>query len=601
MIAAGLLAAALLGPGTASGQPTFTIVTDPTNPIVTDPGHGSQHYFGASWVDYDSDGDDDLFLDQNVLYRNDNNGVFVRVNGSGIGSLQVAQSFSAEGNSWADYDNDGDLDVFLAGEVSYLYVNDGTNQFTPITTGDIGGGIANRAWSPAWADVDLNGTVDLALAHPAGFMPGPAIDNSFFLSLGPPSYGFVKLPVFTGLDSYTVGTWSDYDVDGDPDYFIGSGPANGTTDEDNLYRNLWIETNLPANFERILDPPIATDLQDGQVWYWIDYDNDGDLDAYLTNWSGGTGGMRNRLYRQESDGTFSAITTGAIVTDADLSLASVWGDFDNDGDLDCYVGNDSNGQPDRFYDNQGDGTFTSLNVLTTLNRPRRGAAAADYDDDGDLDLFANGATGNKVLYRNDTANGHAFVHLTLTGTVSNRSAIGARVRAKAVIAGGPRWQLREVSTQNSFLGHNSLRVHLGLRDATTIDSLVVEWPSGIQTVQTSVPVNQFLMIVESGPTAVSETGAARGALRLANHPNPFNPRTTIRYEIPAPAVVELTIHDAGGRLVRRLLSEAFTGPGVHTITWDGTSDGGRPAASGVYHYRLEAGGAAETKRMVLVR
>jgi hypothetical protein len=555
-------------------------------------------------VDYDLDGDDDLFLDQDILYRNDGNESFVRVLNSGIGSEQVAQSFSAEGNSWADFDNDGDMDAFLAGEVSFLYENDGNNSFTAIMTGDIGGGIDNRAWSPAWADMNNDGALDIALAHPAGFMPGPPIENSLFLSLGPPDYDFLQIftgPIVTGLDSYTVGTWSDYDNDGDSDYFIGSGPA-GSQDEDNLYRNLWVETGLPANFERILDAPIATDLQDGQVWNWIDYDNDGDLDAYVTYWGGGVGGLENRLYRQESDATFTSILTGEIVTDGHVSLASVWGDFDNDGDIDCYVGNDTSFQPDRFYDNNGDGTFTSVDVLTSLLRPRRGAAAADYDNDGDLDLFANGATGNKVLYRNDTQNSNSFLNITLVGTISNKTAIGAKVRAKATIGGSPTWQMREVSAQNSFLGHNSLRVHIGFGDAAMVDSLVVEWPSGMVTHQTSLAVNQFMSIVEGGSTAVSGQSPSPGAaIGLSNYPNPFNPWTTIRYELPQSSTVRLSVHDAQGRLVRILVPGALTSAGSHTVAWDGTNTRGRSVASGVYHYRLEAGDEVETNTMLLVR
>ena len=79
-----------------------------------------------------------------------------------------------------------------------------------------------------------------------------------------------------------------------------------------------------ADFELIADAPIATDAQDGQLWNWIDYDNDGDLDAHLTNWAGGVGGLNNRLYRNDGDG-FTSTTTGAIVTDSDTSLSSVWG------------------------------------------------------------------------------------------------------------------------------------------------------------------------------------------------------------------------------------------------------------------------------------
>ena len=189
-----------------------------------------------------------------------------------------------------------------------------------------------------------------------------------------------------------MGTWSDYDNDGDMDYFIGAGPANGTTQPDFLYRNLLVETGIPNNFEPITDAPIATDLQDGQIWNWIDYDNDGDLDAYVTNY-GGPSGLANRLYRNDG-GSFTSITSGAIVTDVDISLGSVWGDYDNDGDLDCYVTNDL--QPGRYYSNNGDGTFTSLTNALTTGPAHRGATAGDYDNDGDLDIYADGPSGAPI-------------------------------------------------------------------------------------------------------------------------------------------------------------------------------------------------------------
>jgi len=144
----------------------------------------------------------------------------------------------------------------------------------------------------AWGDLDNDGDLDLAVTHPAGFVPGAPTTNHLYLNNGAPNYTFTRVttgPIVTGLSSYTVGTWSDYDNDGDIDYFVGAGPANGTTQPDFLYRNLLKETGT-ATFERITDAPIATDQQDGQVWNWIDYDNDGDLDAYVTNWGGATGG-----------------------------------------------------------------------------------------------------------------------------------------------------------------------------------------------------------------------------------------------------------------------------------------------------------------------
>ncbi|MEZ4653053.1 MAG: VCBS repeat-containing protein [Candidatus Eisenbacteria bacterium] len=291
--------AAVLVIGVGSAAPafalSFTKITDAANPIVADPG-ATAGYFGAAWADYDGDGDIDLFVDTDSFYRNDGGGQFTKIVGSGLGAGQVrSPSFSMSGWSWGDYDRDGDLDAFIAGERSFLYRNDGGDVFTQITTGDIGDGLGNRGWTCAWGDYDNDGNLDLVIVHPAGFIPpnNMPLPNQMLHGDGGPDYTFTEIfsgPIVTGLDSYTVGTWADFDDDGDLDFFIGCGPADGTLQADHLYRNLLIDSGT-ADFENITESPIATDLQDGQVWNWIDYDNDGDLDAYMTNWGGPLGGV----------------------------------------------------------------------------------------------------------------------------------------------------------------------------------------------------------------------------------------------------------------------------------------------------------------------
>ena len=470
----------------------FTKVTDGNNHIVTDTGPSG--YSGASWIDIDSDGDLDLFINNSFLYRNDGGGTFVRL----ITTLGSGQALvTGNGQTWGDFDNDGDIDVFIVGSTSKLYSNNGDNTFSTVTSGDIGN--ANRGWTGTWADYNNDGFLDLFITHPAGFV-GAAIPNHLFLNNT--DGRFTKIDTgaaVTQLKAHTVATWSDYDNDGDMDLFIGSGPANGTLAADNLFQNMLTETGV-AFFKRINTNPIATTLHDGQIWNWIDYDNDGDLDAYVTNWFGGgqNTGRGNSLFRNDG-GSFVRITTGSIVTDVAISLSSVWGDFDNDGDLDVYVANDKS-QKDKYYSNNGDGTFTSMdNLAVAESRTHRGASAGDYDNDGDLDLIAVGIGSANSLFRNDTQNGNNWINITSIGTVSNKSAIGAKERIKATISGNIVWQMREISAQNNFNGMNSLRSHFGLRDATVVDSLIVEWPLGGVSQMADLDVNQFLTVTEEFP------------------------------------------------------------------------------------------------------
>ncbi|MEZ4647562.1 MAG: FG-GAP-like repeat-containing protein [Candidatus Eisenbacteria bacterium] len=587
---------------------TFSQVTDASNPIVADGGHGGSRYYGCAWVDFDGDDDLDLFLDLDTLYENQGGGQFVRREDTGLGDGQIASpGFSMSGVSWGDYDNDGDPDAFIAGEASYLYRNDGLSGFTRITTGAIGGGTDNRGWTCAWGDYDNDGHLDLVIIHPAGFVPpgDMPLENKLFHNDGPPNYSFTEIttgPIVTGLDSYTVGTWSDHDDDGDLDFFIGSGPADGTTQPDNVYRNLLTETGT-ANFERILDAPIGTDEQDGQVWNWIDYDNDGDLDAYVTNWGGGFGGLPNRLYRQETDGSFTEITGQEITDDARVSLASIWEDFDNDGDLDCYVGNDGS-QLDGLYENNGDGTFTKITdtPITNEARARRGATAGDYDGDGDVDLLVNGPNLSRALYRNDDASGNGWLDVSVFGTLSNRSAIGAKIHLKATIGGNAVWQRREISGQNSFNGHSAQIAHFGLGDATFADSVVVEFPSGEVATQTNVAANQKIVIGEGDLSSTPPNGIApsEGARLVLLGPSPFRAATQIRLDLPNTEAAEVTVHDVQGRLVRTLLKGQVEA-GSQTLSWNGKDDLNRSVSSGVYSLRLRTPEGQSSQSLVYVR
>ncbi len=544
-----LTAAAVVALLAASAEPsaafTFTKVTDVSNPIVTDPGAGGGDYYGASWVDYDGDGDIDLFANPNDLYRNDGGGVFAQILGSGLGSENVVNpGFTMDGGSWADHDEDGDPDAFCAGVVGALYQNAG-GVFTAVETGGLGDLSANRGWSCAWADYDNDGWVDLVIAHPADFIPGAPLPNHLFHNSGAPGWSFTRVtsePITDGLAPYTVATWADYDDDGDQDLFIGSGPANGTVAPDFLFRNLLTETGQPQ-FERITDAPIATDPQDGQVWNWIDYDNDGDLD--------------------------------------------------------CFVATDGPTK-DWLYQNNGGGSFTSIitTPLTAVAFATRGATAGDYDDDGDVDLYVNAPTTRRSLYRNDEASGNKWLSLNLVGTVSNRSAIGARVRVKATVSGVPTWQRRDISAQNTFQGQNDLRAHFGLRDAATADSVEIRWPSGIVQVLSNVAANQKLTVTE--PTSADVQGALTpppNSMIRGVWPQPFSDSVELRLVLSSGATGAFSIHDANGRRVREisvLASQAV-------VRWDGRDQSGREMAAGLYLGRLAAADREETVRLLLAR
>ncbi|HSG99136.1 MAG TPA: CRTAC1 family protein, partial [candidate division Zixibacteria bacterium] len=445
----------------------FVLETSTLHPIFGETTSG--HYTGCAWVDYDGDDDLDLFVinpSANDLYRNDGAGVFTPIT---TGILVTDGAVAARGTSWADYDNDGDLDCFISGIPSRLYQNDGSGNFTKVVTGEIFTE-DNRGWSSGWVDYDNDGFLDLVISHPGGFVGGgPPTPNHLYHNDGPPNYSFTKVDtgaVTQGVAAYTHGSWYDYDEDGDMDLFMASGPASSSPRPDYIYVNQLTETGV-AGFLRLTDTKLATDSMDGQTWSIMDYDLDGDLDAFISNWGQNSGlARRNRLYRNDG-GVYTEILGEPLATDLDVSLSNVWGDFDNDGDEDCFVANDGS-YPSRYYINNGDGSFTRVDTgfIAGNNNPNSGATVGDYDDDGDLDLFVAGAgPGNRLLFYNELSSANHWLKVRPQGVYSNRSAIGAVARVKATIGGSPVWLRRQVSASNSFMGHNMLDLHFGLGDA----------------------------------------------------------------------------------------------------------------------------------------
>jgi PKD repeat protein len=460
---------------------TFRKVTDASNPIVSTP--METNYSGAAWIDYNNDGNLDLFSTKSFLFRGDGTGNFESINtaiGIEIGGL-------SNGPTWGDYDNDGDMDCYVAGNPSMLYRNDGDGVFTAYLKGDIGPDADTRGWASSWADVNNDGYIDLFVTHPAGFVGPGSTPCHFYINNTDGTFTENSNYEFSlQLAPYTTATWYDYDLDSDVDLFIGSGPA-GTPAVDRLYQNMFAETGT-ASFERINTSPIATDQQDGQVWNFIDYDNDGDMDAFVTNY----GGAIDRFYRNDN-GIYVGLNNALTIAGSHLSNA--WGDFDNDGDLDVIVTHESG----NLYFRNDNGIFTGETTSFTVTGSTRASAIGDYNNDGKLDIFFSG-TGNAAgLYQNITQAGNNWAKFDLTGTLSNRSALGAKVKLKATINSNSLWQYREVNAQNGFNSQNSLRVHFGLGDASIVDSVIVIWPSGTNDVLTNLSVNDLYSITETIP------------------------------------------------------------------------------------------------------
>jgi uncharacterized repeat protein (TIGR01451 family) len=447
--------------------------------------------WAASWADYDNDGYDDLFVttydenEPNYLYHNNTDGTFTRITSGDI-ATDEASSLAA---AWADYDNDGNIDLFVANNVgshNFLYHNNGNGTFTKITSSVV---VTEGIYchSASWADYDNDGYVDLFVAEYF-----PTKTNHLFHNNGDGTFSSVEgNPIVTDAGHSIGAAWGDYNNDGLVDLFV----PNTDGDKNFLYKNI-------GNGQFIkVDEDVLSTPSNSVGCTWGDYNNDGYLDLFITN----SGNQDNFLYKNNGDGTFTKITSGEITNDGGNSHGSTWIDFDNDGDLDLVVTNDQNG--DNFmYKNNGDGTFTKLeNVLTQAGGNSFATAIADYDQDGDYDIFiANHEDTQNFFFQNTKGQCASHISIKLIGTNSNYSAIGARISIKANINGVDTWQTRQITSQSGggSGSENSLQTIFGLANATTADSIVIDWPSGYRQVYTNVDVT-------NGPsvTYVEENGA----------------------------------------------------------------------------------------------
>lgn len=513
-------------------QGGWTKITSTLNPVVTFTSAGT--YKGAAWVDINKDGNIDLFAMPNFVFQNNGGGNFVQLNGLNINPVPTQ---TPGGCSWGDINNDGNIDFITAQNPSEIYLNNGNNTFQnwsanlPALNG-------YAAWGCVLADANNDNRLDLLYAQAYGFHGSatPTPCNLFLQDAVSFSFTQKKGYAFTdSLKPYTVPYFHDYDMDGDMDLFIATGPG-GSPGPDYCYKNMKKETGLDTLY-RMTAEPWATQLQDGQCYNAIDFDNDGDLDMCLTNYSGAA----SRFYLN-TNGTYSAASTPFSNTAPRLSNS--WGDFDNDGDLDVILAYDNS--VSKYYRNNGNGTFTIISSFAAAAQ-NSCIISCDYDNDGDLDVFVHGADNAKGLYRNDTVGGNrAWINYRLSGVVSNVSAIGAIIRLKATINGNAVWQLRTVTAQNSFQGQNDLRQHFGLGNAAKIDSLLIYWPSGIKEYYTDKAVRQFETLVEGNGMPLSVNSESENEL-FSIYPNPSDGSIVVSVLSREMQTAVLTVYNPEGK------------------------------------------------------
>ena len=466
---------------------------------------------GSAWGDYDNDGDLDIVAvgtyQPHVLYRNNGDGTFTNV----ADQAGIADPRGGWGSLFADYDNDGYPDLYITrggwsgAAENTLYHNNGDGTFTDVTHT---AGVADpqSSFCAAWADYDNDGYIDLYIAN--GVI-GDGAANVLYHNNGDGTFTNTAETAGVANTGNSLGTvWGDYDKDGYIDlHVINYGQSNV------LYRN-----NGDGTFTDVTATTgMNLAVTDAFVTFFLDVDNDADLDLFISN-SGSfqafiagqiTGSAthdsdRQVLYRNNGDGTFTDVTKASGLYHAYGAMGANFGDINSDGYVDIYL---ATGAPqmgrlerDALFQNNGDGTFTDATAALGLGNIGKGHGVTfgDADADGDVDIYVPvggafiGDQWHNLFYQN-TGTRNNWLTLKLVGVKSNRDGIGAKVTLRI----GDHLIYREVSGGCGFGSTNSLQLEIGLGIHTKVDTLEIVWPSGQVDTRRNLSVNQQIVITEN--------------------------------------------------------------------------------------------------------
>lgn len=565
------------------GTPSTASFEDVTTPSGTGNGANGR---GVAWGDYNNDGYPDVYAcntgrdvgtgQVNRLYRNHAGTSFSEVAATTGVQAGLEQH---EGAAWGDYDNDGYLDLaVLSVETIHLFRNNGAPGFDFTEVTQLAGLAATGSGRTVnWVDYDNDGYLDL-------FVVNYGAAARLWRSNRNGTFSAVTAGVELNAHAFSA-AWTDYDRDGRPDLAMG-------LDGDSDARSVRLFHQGPTGqFEDVTGGAGLAEAT-GRIFglAWGDYDADGFPDLVACNETG-----FNLLYRNRGDGSFEERGHAANVQGGFSATSPAWLDMDNDGDMDLYVSNF--GKPTNMYDNLTGAAFTP-STQASLDAASRAVAAADFDRDGSMDLYVATQSAN-ALWRGTAVPGTHYLELHLRGRQTNRSAIGARVMAAA----GDRRAWREVNGGQAWGSQPMQTLHFGLGSAPRADSVVIYWPSRKITRLLNVPGDVFVNADEDTTSSIDTTRVPAVAALGQNTPNPFAGETRIRFDVPRGATrrVRISIYDVTGRLERLLVDRDFAPASGLEARWDGTLSDGRPARMGVHFYRLEVNGQALTRKLMLVR
>lgn len=525
-----LLSCAYIGLPSAQAQKPFTDISSTA-------GVGMTHTYiavddsisnGAAWLDFDLDGDLDLYMTQRVganhLFRNNADGTFTDVAAS-VGADDPLHDGS--GASVADYDNDGWPDLYLANADEDVLLRNVGGTFVDVTQTAFPDSytLDARGITASWGDYDDDRFLDLYVANHKHLLDRD-FDRQDRLFHNNGDGTFTDVSTLLGIEHITgfgfTGGWTDFDQDSDLDlYLINDCLQDGEPNK--LFRNDGGTDWQAWTFTQVSHVVGAHDCENGMGLATGDYNHDGLQDYHFTN-------NMSSVLMQNTGGSLIDATFGAglfvNMVPGSNRIWQTWGtnffDYDLDGFIDLFMvagslhkPEEENPQPDRLHRNNGDGTFTYLSSSSGLDDPGLGRTSAfgDYDGDGDPDLFVVNYGGLAHLYRNDISNGNNWLVVDLEGVQSNRDGIGAKVKVRTPDDHVQTWEVRSGTSMGAG---DDKAAYFGLGNQTSVSELEIDWPSGIVQRLSHVAANQRLRISEEATTLLWVTDPTGQALELGS-------------------------------------------------------------------------------------
>jgi hypothetical protein len=482
---------------------THDLVSSPVSEVDESEGGG------VAAGDYDNDGHVDLYLitgdaSDNVLLHNNGSGGFTNET---VGSGVALSGHWSSGPVFADIDGDGWQDLLVGsmqGEGYYVFINDRDGTFTDASAQSniVQEAAGQNDISSGLGDVDNDGDLDLFIGHHS--FSGSSDRNHLWVNNGQGVFSAgdedADINAFLGLDMSFAATFVDIDNDGWQDLLV-----TADSSDTEVYLN-----DRDGTFTNITTSAINDQFGMGSAP--ADYDNDGDIDWFVTSIhdhpdSPGTSRTGNRLYINGGSGIFTEESTTAGVRMGYWGWAACAADFDNDGWLDIFHVNGFHnilGQgeyflddPSRLFMNDHDTTFTERSAEANLVDTGQGRAIVcfDYDHDGDIDIFVFNVTGPTRLYQNDLTENPGYLQIDVLPEETGKTVAGAVIE----IDTGSLTQTRQITVGSNFESQNPLRQHFGLGGAVVVDEVRVTWPSGNQAILHGVDINQVLVVQPEAP------------------------------------------------------------------------------------------------------